>query len=45
MIAAGGVLLLWPLGLAPFSNTLPGAAVLAFSLGLSSRDGAMTLAG
>jgi hypothetical protein len=45
MIGAGGVLLLWPLGLVPFSNTLPGAAVLALSLGLSRRDGAMILAG
>jgi hypothetical protein len=45
MIAAGGMLLLWPLGLVPFSNTLPGAAVLAMSLGLSRLDGAMILAG
>jgi hypothetical protein len=45
MIATGGVLLLWPLGLVPFTNTLPGAAVLALSLGMSRRDGAMILAG
>lgn len=45
LIGFGGVLLLWPLGLVPFSNTLPGAAVLALSLGMSRRDGAMILAG
>lgn len=44
-IVAGGVLLLWPLGLVPFSNTLPGVAVLLVALGMTQRDGAMVLAG
>lgn len=44
-IVAGGVLLLWPLGLVPFSNTLPGVAVLLVALGMTQKDGAMVLAG
>ena len=34
-----GVLLIFPLGLVPFSNTLPGLAILLLSLGLLERDG------
>ncbi|MBM4440514.1 MAG: exopolysaccharide biosynthesis protein [Candidatus Rokubacteria bacterium] len=40
-----GVLLIAPLGLIPFSNTLPGFAILFLSLGLLQRDGAFILAG
>jgi hypothetical protein len=41
----GGVLLLAPLGLVPFSNTLPGFAILFLALGMMERDGAFILAG
>lgn len=34
-----GVLLLFPFGLIPFSNTLPAFAILFFTLGLLQRDG------
>ena len=40
-----GVLLLFPLGLIPFSNTLPAFAILFFALGLLQRDGYFILAG
>ncbi|HYE92486.1 MAG TPA: exopolysaccharide biosynthesis protein, partial [Terriglobales bacterium] len=40
-----GVLLIFPLGLIPFSNTLPGFAILFLSLGMLQRDGAFILAG
>jgi hypothetical protein len=38
-LVLAGVLLIVPLGLIPFSNTLPGLAVLLLSLGLLERDG------
>jgi hypothetical protein len=41
----GGVLLIAPLGLIPFSNTLPGFAILFLALGMLERDGAFILAG
>ena len=41
----GGVLLLAPLGLIPFSNTLPGFAILFLALGMLERDGAFIVAG
>ena len=41
----GGVLLLAPLGLIPFSNTLPGFAILFLALGMMERDGAFIVAG
>jgi len=44
-IVAGGVLLMFPLGLVPFSNTLPAFAILFLSLGMAQRDGAFVLAG
>jgi hypothetical protein len=39
-----GVLLLFPLGLIPFSNTLPALAILFFALGLLQRDGYFIIA-
>lgn len=44
-ITVGGVLLMFPLGLIPFSNTLPGVAILLTALGMIQRDGVMVLAG
>ncbi|MEO4000504.1 exopolysaccharide biosynthesis protein [Mesorhizobium sp. CAU 1732] len=44
-IVAGGVLLLFPLGLVPFSNTLPAFAILFLCIGMSQRDGYLVLAG
>jgi hypothetical protein len=40
-----GALLIAPLGLIPFSNTLPGFAVLFLALGMLERDGLFILAG
>jgi hypothetical protein len=40
-----GVLLLFPLGFVPFSNTLPGVAILFLSLGLLERDGLFIVLG
>lgn len=45
MLVFGGVLLMFPFGLIPFSNTLPGFAVLFLAIGMSQRDGLMVLAG
>lgn len=44
-ILAGAVLLMFPLGLVPFSNTLPAFAILFLSLGMAQRDGLFVLAG
>ncbi len=44
MIVAG-ILLLFPLGLVPFSNTFPGIAVLLLAVGLAQRDGLFILLG
>ena len=41
----GGVLLLFPLSFIPFSNTLPGVAVLLLALGMLQRDGWFIVAG
>lgn len=41
----GNVLLLFPLGLVPFSNTLPAWALLALSAGMLQRDGLLILIG
>jgi hypothetical protein len=40
-----GVLLMAPLSLIPFSNTIPGIAVLFFAVGLLQRDGVFILLG
>ncbi|NTJ42693.1 exopolysaccharide biosynthesis protein [Agrobacterium larrymoorei] len=44
-IMAAGLLLMAPLGFIPFSNTLPGVAILLFSAGMIQRDGATVLGG
>jgi len=44
-ITLAGVLLMFPLGLIPFSNTLPGIAILLLSTGMIQRDGAIVLGG
>lgn len=44
-IVAGAVLLMLPLGLVPFSNTLPAFAILFLCIGVSQRDGLLVLAG
>ncbi|MBN7804990.1 exopolysaccharide biosynthesis protein [Agrobacterium rosae] len=44
-IMTAGVLLMMPLGFVPFSNTLPGVAILLFSAGIIQRDGATVLGG
>ena len=44
-LIAAGVLLMAPLGFIPFSNTLPGVAVLLLSTGISQRDGLIVLGG
>lgn len=44
-IVAGALLLMMPLGLIPFSNTLPAFAILFLSIGMAQRDGLLVLAG
>lgn len=44
-ILASGVLLMFPLGLVPFSNTLPAFAILFLSIGMAQRDGVVVMAG
>ncbi|PWE56814.1 protein exod [Metarhizobium album] len=44
-IMYGGILLMFPLGLIPFSNTLPGVAILLLAIGMLQRDGMTVLAG
>lgn len=44
-LLAGSVLLIFPLGLIPFSNTLPGASMLLLAAGLVQRDGVLILLG
>jgi hypothetical protein len=44
-IVAGALLLMLPLGLVPFSNTLPALAVMFLCIGISQRDGLLVLAG
>lgn len=41
----GGVLLLFPFGFIPFSNTLPAFSILFFALGILQRDGYFIAAG
>lgn len=40
-----GILLMMPLGLVPFSNTLPAVAILVLSLGMLERDGVFIVGG
>ena len=44
MVFAGALLML-PLGIIPFSNTLPALAVLLFAIGMMQRDGFAIIAG
>jgi hypothetical protein len=44
-LMTAGVLLLMPLGFIPFSNTLPGVAILLLSAGMIQRDGVTVLGG
>lgn len=44
-VVAGALLLMLPLGLVPFSNTLPALGILFLSVGVSQRDGIVVLAG
>lgn len=44
-IVLGAVLLMAPFGFIPFSNTIPGIALLFLSVGLIQRDGAAVLLG
>lgn len=45
MVLLGAVLLMAPFGLIPFSNTLPGLAVLFLAIGLLQRDGVCIVLG
>ena len=44
-LVLGGILLMMPFGFVPFSNTLPGIAILLLALGLLERDGLLLIAG
>ncbi|MFD1744066.1 exopolysaccharide biosynthesis protein [Rhizobium helianthi] len=44
-ITLGGILLMFPLGLVPFSNTLPAIAILLTAVGMIQRDGLVILGG
>jgi hypothetical protein len=44
-ITLAGVLLMFPLGFVPFSNTLPGIAILLLAAGMLQRDGLVVLGG
>lgn len=45
VVMFAAVLLMLPLGLVPFSNTLPAFAILLLCIGMSQRDGLLVLAG
>jgi hypothetical protein len=45
VLTAAGVLLMMPLSFIPFSNTLPGVAILFLSTGISQRDGVVVAIG
>lgn len=44
-LALAGVLLMMPFSFIPFSNTLPGVAILLLSTGVSQRDGLLVAGG
>ncbi|WP_377290369.1 exopolysaccharide biosynthesis protein [Rhizobium sp. SG2393] len=44
-LTGAGVLLMMPLSIIPFSNTLPGVAILLLSAGISQRDGLVVAGG
>lgn len=45
MLVLGAVLLMFPFGLVPFSNTLPGLAILFLAIGILQEDGYLVLFG
>lgn len=45
VLMGAGILLMAPLGLIPFSNTLPGVAILLLAAGISQRDGLVVVGG
>lgn len=45
MLVLGAVLLMFPFGLVPFSNTLPGLAILFLAVGILQEDGYFVLFG
>ncbi len=45
MLVLGGLLLMVPFGFVPFSNTLPGLAILFLAIGMLQQDGAFVLLG
>ena len=45
VLMGAGLLLMAPLGLIPFSNALPGVAILLLAAGISQRDGLVVVAG
>ncbi len=45
MLIVGAMLLMAPFGLIPFSNTLPGLAILFLAIGVLQRDGRSVLLG
>ncbi len=45
MLITGALLLMAPFGLIPFSNTLPGLAILFLAIGVLQRDGRSVLCG
>jgi hypothetical protein len=45
MLVVAGVLLMAPFGLVPFSNTLPGLAILFLAVGMLQKDGVFVLLG
>lgn len=45
MLVVAGILLMFPLGLVPFSNTLPGLAILFLAVGILQKDGVFVLLG
>ena len=45
MLVFAGVLLMAPFGLVPFSNTLPGLAILCLALGMLEQDGLFVFLG
>lgn len=45
VLVFGGVLLMAPLGLIPFSNTVPAVGILLLTMGMLQRDGVFVLLG
>lgn len=45
ILTLSGILLLFPMGPIPFSNTLPALAIILLVLGMLQRDGVFIIAG